>query len=69
LRERKIEGNQFTRPPEAALRDRDRRANLDHDSITAYLCGDPKPGYSALDRQRVLATLPKPPKISAMVRG
>lgn len=38
------------RAPERVLIDARRRANLDHPTLTALLCGDPLPGYSALDR-------------------
>lgn len=37
-------------PPEV-LADRHRRINLEHATIGAFLCGDPLPGYSALDRK------------------
>ncbi len=36
-------------PPEV-LRDRDHRANLRHPNVSAEICGDPLPGYSAADR-------------------
>ena len=41
----------FLRVPEQILAERDYRLALDHDSVTAALCGDPKPGYSALHRK------------------
>lgn len=34
-----------------ALADRDRRASLQHPTLTAAFCGDPLPGYSAWDRR------------------
>jgi hypothetical protein len=36
--------------PRDVLIDRDMRALLDHPTFTAAHCGDPKPGYSALDQ-------------------
>lgn len=36
---------------EAALADRDRRQTLGPRDLTAAFCGDPLPGYSALDRR------------------
>ena len=41
----------FLRVPEQILAERDHRLALEHDSLTAALCGDPKPGYSALHRR------------------
>jgi hypothetical protein len=41
----------FLRVPEQILAERDHRLALEHDSLTAALCGDPKPGYSALHRK------------------
>lgn len=37
--------------PDGVLIDRDRRAQLEHESLTAALLGDPLPGRSALDRR------------------
>lgn len=37
-------------PSSNAMIERDRRAQLRPRSITAAICGDPLPGYSALDR-------------------
>ena len=41
-------------PPPAVLAERDQRMCLFHSSPTQALCGDPLPGYSALDRRGVL---------------
>jgi hypothetical protein len=41
-------------PPPEVLADRDARASLLPASPTQALCGDPLPGYSALDRRGVL---------------
>lgn len=38
-------------PCEKAIADRNIRASLKHRDLTAELQGDPKPGYSALDRR------------------
>ena len=38
--------------PDEVLAERDRRLALEHTSVGAFLCGDPLPGYSALDRVR-----------------
>ena len=38
-------------PAPGALNERDRRALLRPRSLTAAICGDPLPGYSALDRR------------------
>jgi hypothetical protein len=40
------------RPCPLALADRDRRAELEPRDLTAWFCGDPLPGMSALDRRR-----------------
>ena len=45
-------------PPEEALRDAEHRANLEPESITAMLMGDPPKGYSALDRLRTVVSFP-----------
>jgi hypothetical protein len=37
--------------PDDVLVDRDYRALLDHETLTAAFCGDPLPGYSARDRR------------------
>jgi hypothetical protein len=55
-------------PPANAIRDRDYRINLEPESVTAMLMGDPPKGYSALDRKERIAMLPPRPKISAVVR-
>ena len=41
-------------PPPAVLAERDQRMCLFHSSPTQALCGDPLPGYSALDRRSIL---------------
>lgn len=38
--------------PSQVWADRERRCALEPATITAALCGDPLPGYSALDRRR-----------------
>jgi len=38
--------------PEAVLAERDARLALDPRDLTAAFCGDPLPGYSALERGR-----------------
>ena len=38
--------------PAHVLLERERRRSLEHASVGAFLCGDPLPGYSALDRVR-----------------
>jgi len=38
--------------PEHVLAERDRRLDLERTTVTAIFCGDPLPGYSALDRRR-----------------
>lgn len=38
--------------PQAVIAERDYRQALEHPTITAAFFGDPKPGYSALDRAR-----------------
>lgn len=40
----------FMKVPDDVLKDRDYRLDLNHSTLTAEFCGDPKPGYSALDR-------------------
>ena len=45
-------------PPEEAIRDAEHRANLEPESITAMLMGDPPRGYSALDRMRTVVSFP-----------
>lgn len=40
-----------TKIPERVLREQDYRLNLEPRDLTAAFCGDPLPGYSALDRQ------------------
>ncbi len=65
---RAMDGHSWVAPTEAAIRERDYRADLVHDSLTAAYCGDPKPGYSALDRRERIAQLPPRPKISAVVQ-
>jgi len=42
-------------PPDA-LAERDRRAQVPPRDLTAAVCGDPLPGYSALDRRRAEPT-------------
>jgi hypothetical protein len=37
--------------PQHVLDERERRRELEHTSVTAAFCGDPLPGYSALDRR------------------
>ena len=37
--------------PPQTLADRERRYSLEHSTIIASICGDPLPGYSALDRK------------------
>jgi hypothetical protein len=37
--------------PDDVLAERDRRALLEHDTVTAAFCGDPLPGYSARERR------------------
>lgn len=37
--------------PEEVLAERDRRKELQRQSIVSALCGDPLPGYSALDQR------------------
>ena len=37
--------------PDEVLSDRDRRMDLSPRDLSAALCGDPLPGYSALDRR------------------
>lgn len=39
-------------PSAELLAERDERYRLSPRSLTAFLCGDPPPGYSALDRRR-----------------
>jgi hypothetical protein len=39
------------RPCDRTLAERDARAKLEHHTLTAAFCGDPLPGYSALDRR------------------
>ena len=41
-------------PPPEVLAERDQRMCLFHTSPTQALCGDPLPGYSALDRRSIL---------------
>lgn len=44
------------RPTEAALAERDRRSEAaERRDLTGMFCGDPPPGYSALDRQRAVS--------------
>lgn len=38
--------------PPAVLADRERRANLAPRDLVGWICGDPLPGYSALERGR-----------------
>lgn len=38
-------------PPPEVVADAERRNAAAYQSLTAQLCGDPKPGQSALDRQ------------------
>jgi hypothetical protein len=40
--------------PAAVLAERDQRLGLIHSSPTQALCGDPLPGYSALDRRSIV---------------
>jgi hypothetical protein len=40
------------RAPPEVLAERDRRNAIDHPDLTSAWCGDPKPGYRALDRVR-----------------
>jgi len=40
------------RVPDSVLADREHRRGLAPRDLTASLCGDPLPGYSALDAQR-----------------
>lgn len=48
-------------PPAAVIADRDHRINLQPQSVTAALMGDPPAGYSALDRRnQVHAFKPRP---------
>ena len=42
----------YGRPPDEVLAEREYRERLPHRDLTAAVCGDPKPGYSALDRRR-----------------
>lgn len=39
-------------PPLHAIQDREARASILPRDLTAFLLGDPKPGYSALERSR-----------------
>jgi hypothetical protein len=45
-------------PPDELIRDAERRMNLEPRDTTALICGDPKPGYSALDRARTVVSFP-----------
>lgn len=45
---------------EKALAERAARQRLEHQSLTAAFCGDPLPGYSALDQKRDGASTEKP---------
>ncbi len=65
---RAMEGRSWIEPPARAISERDYRADLQHASLTAAYCGDPKPGYSMLDRRERIAQLPPRPKISAVQR-
>ena len=40
-----------TRAPDEVLAELEARLKLKPASLTAYFCGDPLPGYSALDRE------------------
>jgi len=40
--------------PDDVLADRDKRHDLQHDSITAAQFGDPLPGYSALTKRQTV---------------
>ncbi len=44
--------NSKHRPSEAELAERDRRGLVEPRDLTAEICGDPLPGFSALDRRR-----------------
>lgn len=46
-----IRGLHGIKVPEDVHSDWRRRGELSHETITALLCGDPLPGYSALDRR------------------
>jgi len=52
--------------PDAVIRERDHRLALDYPDLTSAFCGDPKPGYSALDRKKQVVTLEQRPQISAV---
>jgi hypothetical protein len=41
----------YAEPPDEVVDERNFRHNLKPVSLTAAICGDPKPGYSALDRK------------------
>lgn len=55
----KVEPSTFIKPTDNEIRERDYRATLTHQSITAAFCGDPLPGYSALDRKRQIVEFPR----------
>ena len=38
--------------PAFVIEERERRILAEHRDVTAVLCGDPRPGYSMLDRKR-----------------
>jgi hypothetical protein len=46
-----IEGRNLPEISPEAKADRERRSNLEHPTFTALFCGDPLPGYSALDQR------------------
>lgn len=54
-----IQPVQRVNPSDSALLDRDRRAALKHGSVTALFCGDPLPGYSALDQSLANSSMRK----------
>lgn len=41
-------------PPDDVAADANRRNSAKYQSATAEICGDPKPGQSALDRQKLV---------------
>ena len=57
VRAQSAHDQQLPRASERAINERDRyNAALHARDLTATLCGDPPPGYSALDRKRSAAT-------------